>query len=126
MTYTIDPIPLWTPNPATVGQTRMAQLIAAKGKANYAELWQWSVDEPEAFWSELWDFCGAVGEKGTKIVVDRSRMPGARWFPDAKLNYAENLRDRRIGIRQEHPRARSAVPFALPAALSQEAEDQRL
>ena len=83
MTYTIDPIPLWTPNPATVGQTRMAQLIAAKGKANYAELWQWSVDEPEAFWSELWDFCGAVGEKGTKIVVDRSRMPGARWFPDA-------------------------------------------
>ena len=51
MTYTIDPIPLWTPNPATVGQTRMAQLIAAKGKANYAELWQWSVDEPEAFWS---------------------------------------------------------------------------
>ena len=68
MTYTIDPIPLWTPNPATVGQTRMAQLIAAKGKANYAELWQWSVDEPEAFWSELWDFCGAVGEKGTKIV----------------------------------------------------------
>ena len=95
MTYTIDPIPLWTPNPATVGQTRMAQLIAAKGKANYAELWQWSVDEPEAFWSELWDFCGAVGEKGTKIVVDRSRMPGARWFPDAKLNYAENLLQQR-------------------------------
>ncbi len=95
MTYTIDPIPLWTPNAATVGQTRMAQLIAAKGKANYAELWQWSVDEPEAFWSELWDFCGAVGEKGTKIVVDRSRMPGARWFPDAKLNYAENLLQQR-------------------------------
>ena len=95
MTYTIDPIPLWTPNPATVGQTRMAQLIAAKGKANYAELWQWSVDEPEAFWSELWDFCGAVGEKGTKIVVDRSKMPGARWFPDAKLNYAENLLQQR-------------------------------
>ncbi|MBK6356040.1 MAG: acetoacetate--CoA ligase [Betaproteobacteria bacterium] len=95
MTYTIDPNPLWTPNPATVGQTRMAQLIAAKGKANYAELWQWSVDEPEAFWSELWDFCGAVGEKGTKIVVDRSRMPGARWFPDAKLNYAENLLQQR-------------------------------
>ena len=95
MTYTIDPNPLWTPNPATVGQTRMAQLIAAKGKANYAELWQWSVDEPEAFWSELWDFCGAVGEKGTKIVVDRSKMPGARWFPDAKLNYAENLLQQR-------------------------------
>ena len=95
MTYELDPNPLWTPNPATVGQTRMAQLIAAKGKANFVELWQWSVDEPEAFWSELWDFCGAVGEKGTKIVVDRSKMPGARWFPDAKLNYAENLLQQR-------------------------------
>ncbi|PKO39946.1 MAG: acetoacetate--CoA ligase [Betaproteobacteria bacterium HGW-Betaproteobacteria-4] len=90
-----DAQPLWTPNPATVGQTRMAQLIKAKGKANYAELWQWSVDQPEAFWSELWDFCGAVGEKGAKIVVDRSKMPGARWFPEAKLNYAENLLQQR-------------------------------
>jgi len=95
MTYASDPNPLWTPNPATVGQTRMAQLIKARGKANYAELWQWSVDEPEAFWSELWDFCGAVGEKGTKIVVDRNKMPGAKWFPDAKLNYAENLLQQR-------------------------------
>ena len=95
MTYAIDPQPLWTPNPATVGQTRMAQLIKAKGKANYAELWQWSVDEPEAFWSELWDFCGAVGEKGTKVVVDRSKMPGAQWFPEASLNYAENLLQQR-------------------------------
>ena len=91
MTYAIDPQPLWTPNPATVGQTRMAQLIKAKGKANYAELWQWSVDQPEEFWSELWDFCGAVGEKGAKIVVDRNKMPGAKWFPEARLNYAENL-----------------------------------
>ncbi|TXT30800.1 MAG: acetoacetyl-CoA synthetase [Rhodocyclaceae bacterium] len=95
MTYVIDPQPLWTPNPDTVGQTRMAQLIKAKGKANYAELWQWSVDQPEDFWSELWDFCGAVGEKGTKIVVDRNKMPGAQWFPEAKLNYAENLLQQR-------------------------------
>ena len=58
--------PLWTPNPATVGETRMAQLIAAQRKVNYAALWQWSVDQPEAFWSELWDFCGRCCAMATK------------------------------------------------------------
>ena len=104
MTYAIEAKPLWTPNPATVGATRMAQLIQATGHASYGELWQWSVDQPEAFWSQIWDFCGALGEKGDKILVDRDKsardtapgtaggiMPGARWFPEARLNYAENL-----------------------------------
>lgn len=88
-------LPLWTPNPATVGQTRMVQLIAAQGKANYAALWQWSVDQPEAFWSELWDFCGVVGEKGGNILINGEKMPGAQWFPEARLNYAENILQRR-------------------------------
>jgi acetoacetyl-CoA synthetase len=64
MTYAIDNSPLWKPNPAVVGDTRMAQLMQATKYSRYAELWQWSVDQPEAFWSTLWDFCGAVGEKG--------------------------------------------------------------
>jgi len=91
MTYAIDAAPLWRPNPQTVAATRMAQLMATTGHGSYADLWQWSVDQPDAFWSMLWDFCGAAGEKGTKILVDRNRMPGARWFPEARLNYAENL-----------------------------------
>jgi len=104
MTYAIEAKPLWTPNPATVGATRMAQLMQATGHASYGELWQWSVDQPEAFWSQIWDFCGAFGEKGDKTLVDRNKsardtapgaaggiMPGARWFPGARLNYAENL-----------------------------------
>ncbi|WP_153133321.1 acetoacetate--CoA ligase [Dechloromonas hortensis] len=95
MTYAIDPTPLWTPNPASAGATRMAQLIAAEGKADYAELWQWSVDQPAAFWSKLWDFCGAVGDKGSQTLLDGDKMPGARWFPEARLNYAENLLQRR-------------------------------
>ena len=91
MTYAIDPTALWKPNPATVGDTRMAQFIQAMGQGGWQETWQWSVDQPEAFWSQVWDFCGAVGEKGTQILVDREKMPGARWFPEASLNYAENL-----------------------------------
>ena len=95
MTYAIDSAPLWKPDPATVRATRMAQLMQATGHGSYAGLWQWSIDQPEAFWSLLWDFCGVVGEKGSEILVDRNRMPGARWLPEARLNYAENLLQRR-------------------------------
>ena len=95
MSYAIDPTPLWKPNPLTVGDTGMAMFMQAMGHGRYADLWQWSVDSPEEFWSRLWDFCGVIGEKGTKILVDRGSMPGARWFPEARLNYAENLLKRR-------------------------------
>ncbi|QRM18421.1 acetoacetate--CoA ligase [Dechloromonas sp. TW-R-39-2] len=95
MTYQIDSQPLWQPTPAQVAATRMAALMRETGQATYAELWQWSVDQPEAFWSKVWDFCGAVGEKGDQILVDRDKMPGARWFPQARLNFAENLLQKR-------------------------------
>ena len=91
MTYTIDSKPLWQPNPNTVSDTPMAIFMQAMGHGRYDDLWQWSVDQPEAFWSKLWDFCGVVGEKGNEILVDRNKMPGARWFPESRLNYAENL-----------------------------------
>jgi acetoacetyl-CoA synthetase len=98
MTYAIEAQPLWQPNPLTVGDTRMAAFMQATGHGRYADLWQWSVDQPEAFWSTIWDFCSAVGDKGGRVLVDGERMPGARWFPDARLNYAENLlKDRDTG-----------------------------
>lgn len=91
MTYASAAQPLWQPNPNSVGDTRMAVFMQATGHGRYADLWQWSVDQPEAFWSTLWDFCGAVGDKGRTVLVDGDKMPGARWFPEARLNYAENL-----------------------------------
>ncbi|MCG2575998.1 acetoacetate--CoA ligase [Dechloromonas sp. XY25] len=91
MTYASEAQPLWKPNPHIVGDTRMAVFMQATGHGRYADLWQWSVDQPEAFWSTLWDFCGAVGDKGRTVLVDGDKMPGARWFPEARLNYAENL-----------------------------------
>ena len=59
--------------------------------ASYHALWRWSIEEQEAFWSAVWDWCGIVGEKGDRVLVDGDRMPGARYFPDARLNFAENL-----------------------------------
>ncbi|WP_298395986.1 acetoacetate--CoA ligase [uncultured Azonexus sp.] len=91
MSYAIDTTPLWSPNPATVGDTRMAQFMQATGYGRYADLWQWSVDRPEEFWPQVWRFCGAIGERGETVLEDGGRMPGARWFPQARLNYAENL-----------------------------------
>ena len=91
MTYVIDNTPLWRPDPATVGETRMAMFMQATGHGRYGDLWQWSVDRPEAFWPTLWNFCGAVGERGEAVLENAERMPGATWFPQARLNYAENL-----------------------------------
>ncbi len=95
MSYAIDATPLWRPNPQTVGETRMAAFIQAMGRGDYAATWQWSVDEPAAFWNALWDFAAVHGEKGQEILVDGDKMPGARWFPQARVNYAENLLARR-------------------------------
>jgi acetoacetyl-CoA synthetase len=67
-----------------------------------ADLHAWSVGAPEAFWRELWHFCGVVASDGPgRVVDDPSRMPGARWFQDARLNFAENvLAERGAGARR--------------------------
>ena len=57
---------------------------------NYADLHRFSIEDPAAFWSLLWDFCAVVGDRGPVALADE-KMPGARFFPDARLNFAENL-----------------------------------
>jgi acetoacetyl-CoA synthetase len=89
--------PIWTPSLfriADANLTRFTALVEEHGVAapDYAALHRWSVAEPAAFWEALWDFAGVAGERGTgPALVDGVRMPGARWFPGAKLNFAENL-----------------------------------
>ena len=58
---------------------------------DYERLWQWSVDYPELFWSSLWDWHGIIGDKGKRLLADANKMPGAQFFPDAQINYAENM-----------------------------------
>ena len=59
---------------------------------DYPLLHQWSVDQPEAFWPLVVDFCEIVFHaKGDQVLMDGDRMPGARWFPGSRLNFAENL-----------------------------------
>ncbi|MEZ4287731.1 MAG: acetyl-coenzyme A synthetase N-terminal domain-containing protein [Polyangiales bacterium] len=51
----------------------------------------WSVAHPAGFWSMIWDELGVLGDKGARVVVDVDKMPGAKWFPDARLNFAQKL-----------------------------------
>src|SRR5918996_2566687 len=58
----------------------------------YPDFHRWTVENPEVFWNEVWDFCGVIASrKGSTVLVDGDKMPGARWYPQARLNFAENL-----------------------------------
>ncbi len=60
--------------------------------ASYADLHAWSVDDLATFWDEIWQLMEVRAQhKGQRILQHERQMPGASWFPDAKLNYAENL-----------------------------------
>jgi len=63
---------------------------------DHAALYDWSIREPEQFWREVWTFCDVIADtQGDVVLEHRDRMPGARWFPQARLNFAENLLRRR-------------------------------
>ena len=84
--------PLWTPNPSRIAASNLARFMAPLGLATFDAALRFSVDEPEAFWSAVWDFCGVkASQRGERVLVDGAKMPGAKFFPDARLNYAENL-----------------------------------
>jgi acetoacetyl-CoA synthetase len=59
--------------------------------STYRELHAWTVAHPEQFWGLIWDTCGVIGDKGGRLVADAGKMPGAKFLPDARLNFAENL-----------------------------------
>jgi len=87
---------MWQPDAARSAAANLSAFAARAGlPAEYAQLHRWSVEQPEAFWSLLWDFCEVRGEKGGVVLANGDKMPGARWFPAARLNYAQNLLRRR-------------------------------
>jgi len=95
---TVDPeAPLWRPDPARVAAARVTafrrRLSArlARDVPDYRALHARSVGDPEAFWSELWQFADVIGEMGDPVLERAADMPGARFFPNARLNFAENV-----------------------------------
>jgi len=83
--------PLWQPDPQRAAQTLLARFMQRAGKRDWDELHRWSVKQSEAFWNLVWEFCEVRGTRSGPALVDATRMPGAKWFPEARLNFAENL-----------------------------------
>jgi acetoacetyl-CoA synthetase len=94
--------PLWQPSRDRIESANLTAFMARVEKdwgvscRDYAELYDFSIAEIEKFWSSVWDFCGVIAEHRGEVVLEHpDRMPGARFFPDARLNFAENLLRRR-------------------------------
>ena len=90
--------PLWTPSDDRINNanvTRFRKAVADQWSVELpdtATLQKFSITEQEKFWTSVKDFAGFKAETwGDRVLVDGDKLPGAKWFPDAKLNFAENL-----------------------------------
>ncbi len=89
--------PLWTPSAELIRSSPMtafmreAARLSGRPIEDYPALHRWSVEDRAAFWTLIWDFCAVIGERGERALENGDRMPGASFFPDARLNFAENL-----------------------------------
>jgi len=92
-----DQEPLWKPGADRIAASNLARFFREVGQpVDMAALHAWSVAEPEAFWRAIWSFAGVIGDGPGKTGIENpGKMPGARFFPEARLNYAENLLRRR-------------------------------
>ncbi|MBI4594893.1 MAG: acetoacetate--CoA ligase, partial [Candidatus Tectomicrobia bacterium] len=101
-------MPLWKPSEERIEKANLSRFIQYLDKKlgkqfhTYQELYQWSIEDIPGFWASIWEFTDIKASRGYESVIDDlSRMPGARWFIDSKLNFAENLlkyRDERVAF----------------------------
>lgn len=90
-----DPAPIWRPDPAVASDSAIvgfARFVSERVDAefdSYLSLWRWSTENLEKFWSAIWDFFDVQADGRHDQVLADDAMPGARWFPGTRLNYAE-------------------------------------
>ena len=89
---------LWTPSPDAVERATLTRFMRTHGFRDYDALWRWSVTDLDGFWQAIWDYNDIDAPVPPHAVLGRREMPGADWFPGARLNYAEHvLRNERPG-----------------------------
>nr|CAD6424797.1 acetoacetate--CoA ligase [Rhizobium sp. Q54] len=93
--------PLWSPPREQIEKSPLRAFMSwcreryGSPQSNSDDFHRWSVDAPEEFWRAIWTFCGVKGEPGAQVLVNGDDMLAARFFPEARLNFAENLLSRR-------------------------------
>jgi len=90
--------PLWKPSLKKTQESvleNFSKFINFKSNKNFKEIWRWSVDNPELFWSKFWDYSKITGEKGKEIIRKNKIFNKTKFFPDAKINYSENILKKR-------------------------------
>ncbi len=94
---------LWTPSEERAKSSQMRAFADEASKragldlSGYSALHRWSVEEPEVFWALVWEFCEILGDRGERPFVSGVNFAKSRFFPDARLNFAENCLQRRDG-----------------------------
>jgi acetoacetyl-CoA synthetase len=101
-------IPLWKPSEERIQQANITRFMSYVNQKHgiqlrtYADLYQWSIERIPDFWAGMWEFGGIKASRGyDQVVDDLKQFPGAKWFPGARLNFAENLlrhRDDRLAF----------------------------
>lgn len=92
---------LWKPGPERVAASQMTaftlylEKLTSKRFSDYQQLWEWSIEHPTIFWPAVWNFCDVRAScLWENVLENQQRMPGAKWFKGAKLNFSENLIER--------------------------------
>ena len=98
---------LWQPNPSQIEHSNMTRFMNfvngeyGKSFTEYSELYDWSVDMIEEFWEAVWKYSDIIHSTEYDFILDKRKMPGAKWFSGSKLNFAQNLlrfRDDKIAL----------------------------
>jgi len=108
---------MWTPTATQVADANLTAFLAwlaDRGRSfdSYDALWQWSVTDLEGFWQAIWDYTGIECSALPARVLGRREMPGAEWFPGARLNYAQHI------LRRERPGAAAVLSVTETAPLA--------
>jgi len=89
---------LWQPSEQKIKESTLldfTKYVNFKPGSNFKELWEWSVSNPEIFWSKFWDYSKIIGDKGEEIIRKDKVFNKTKFFPDSKINYSENILKKR-------------------------------
>jgi acetoacetyl-CoA synthetase len=90
--------PLWQPSVKKIKESQLedfSRFINFKSQNSFKEIWRWSVNNPELFWSKFWDYSNIIGDKGKEVIRKNKIFNKNKFFPDSKINYSENILKKR-------------------------------